>query len=300
MFLQKLPLDYNRWRVMHKGIIIVPLLGAVHSLKLGDDLQALPLQLFWYLLLALILALFLFRNVWNPWFGGRAMRVESVRQEASNVTTLTLRPEDSGSFLHHPGQFGFLHLKRKGRTSEEHPFTIASSPEKTKTPACSIKHSGNFTDTIGETREDDRVRVEGPFGRFTLDHHPGSSFLFIAGGIGITPIMSMLRHLRDTDDDRQALLLWGNRKESDILFRDELEQMPGSIRLAYILSEPEQDWNGARGYIDEKWIREHAASMLDEAEIFLCGPPPMMDSVLKALETLKVSGSRIHYERFTF
>ena len=300
IFRQKLPLDYNRWRGAHKAIILVPLLGAVHSLQIGDDLETLPLQLYWLLMIALILGLFVYRTLWVPFFGGRAMRVERVDPESPDVTTLTLHPEDGRPFPYHAGQFWFLHLKREGRTSEDHPFTIASSPESTDTPASSIKHSGNFTNTIAETRESDRARVEGPFGHFTLNHHPGRSFLFIAGGIGITPIMSMLRHLRDTGDDRTAMLLWANRTENDIVFRDELNQMPGTIQTAHILSDPDADWNGARGFITADWIREQAGDLLDQAEIFLCGPPPMMDAVLAALKSLNVPARRIHHERFTF
>jgi predicted ferric reductase len=297
---QKIPLDYNRWRGMHAGLILLPLLGAVHSLAIGHDLQNLPMQLLWYLLIALTLGLALYRRIWMPLAGGRSMRVEEVRAESPEVTTIRLRPEDGYPFSHRAGQFWFLNLRRPGRGSEEHPFTIASSPEQPDTPASSIKHSGNFTDTIALTRPGDRARIQGPYGHFTLDHHPGTAWLFIAGGIGITPLMSMMRHLRDTGDDRPLILLWANRQEQGIIFKEELDKLPDNMRVAHILSDAEEEWQGARGFVTADWIKKESGELLQDAQVFVCGPPPMMKSVRAALRSLGVPGDRIHDERFTF
>lgn len=293
-----LPLDYNRWRTLHKSMVFVPLLALVHSLIVGDDLENPGLQAYWFALLGLCLFGFGWRNFYLPFWGARTMRVAEVKPESDNATTLVLDPEDGKPFRHHPGQFWFLRLQGEGHRAEEHPFTIASSPE-APLPCSTIQHAGNFTKTIPQTRVGDRARVLGPYGRFSTAFHAADAYVFIAGGIGITPLMSMLRHLRDTGDEREALLLWGNHEEADLLFRDELEQMPAHLRTVHTLTEPPKDWTGATGRITKEMIAEHAAALLPHAQLFVCGPPPMMDAIVGGLEKLGVAKKRIHTERFS-
>jgi NAD(P)H-flavin reductase len=164
---------------------------------------------------------------------------------------------------------------------------------------CTIKESGDFTGTIGKTRIGDQARIEGPFGRFSLVNYPAQSLLFIAGGVGITPMISMLRYLRYTGDTRPAVLIYGNKKEEDILFRDELSGMPEHVSVVHVLSAPESNWQGPTGYVATDLIRREAGNLLEQADVFLCGPPVMMDKVLESLKELGVAGGRIHYQRFS-
>jgi predicted ferric reductase len=193
----------------------------------------------------------------------------------------------------------FLALKRAGRKSEEHPFTISSSPTTEPPMTVTVKQSGDFTNTIGETKPGDVAFVEAPFGRFSYAYAEAKAFLFIAGGVGITPIVSMLRALRDTGDERPAVLIWGNKTESDIFFRDDLAAMAPRVRVVHVLSHPNDSWLGPKGYVIDDIIQEFAADILATAEVYLCGPPPMMKSVSTALRSLGVPKRRIHTERFS-
>jgi NAD(P)H-flavin reductase len=109
----------------------------------------------------------------------------------------------------------------------------------------------------------------------------------------------MLRYLRDTKDLRDVVLLYGNRKKRDIIFEDEIVKLPESCKVVHVLSEANEKWEGLRGFITKDIITSQAGELLDKAEIFICGPPVMLNKIIQALRELKVHKNRIHYERFT-
>lgn len=292
-------MDYNIWRFFHKGAILVVVVGFVHGLVIGSDLQTAGMRVYWWVLLALAVGLFAYSNFFRPLFVRYRFRVAGVQKETHNTWTLTLAPEKEDElFSYLPGQFGFLKLVRSEGRSEEHPFTISSSPTHKGHVSVTIKEVGNFTRTIGKTRKGDRSLLDAPFGRFSFKFHDPDSFLFIAGGVGITPIMSMLRYLRDTNDKRPVTLICGNRLEDDVIFREEIGRLPSHIKVTHVLSEAPPDWKGASGYITEEVIARYAGDVVDKADVYLCGPPPMMKGVIKALKSLGVGSNQVHYERF--
>ncbi len=292
-------IDYLVRRFIHgKAAAVVLLLGFAHGLVIGSDLRSTGMRVYWWTLLALVAAIFVYRGVIVRFWGRRRFRVADVKRETHDTWSLTFEPEEGGRLDYLPGQFMFLELPREGFRTEEHPFTISSCPTREDGITATIKESGDFTETIGRSRAGDRALIAAPFGRFSFLHHEPKSFLFIAGGVGVTPVMSMLRYLRDTADARPAALVYGNKKASDIIFREELEKFPSHIKVTHVLSDPEPDWQGPRGYVTAEIIKECCGELLSDADVYLCGPPPMMKQVIRALRTLGVRGSRIHYERF--
>jgi predicted ferric reductase len=295
-----LGMDFNRWRAIHKAMILVVVLGAAHSRAIGQDLQSSPgLRAWWTALVTVAIGIFAWRNVFVPRWGLRHFRVDSIRAEARGIWTIRLVLERGSPLRHLPGQFMFLTLLRAAAPAEEHPFTISSSPSQTGFITATIKESGNFTRTIGLTRPGDLALVEGPFGRFSLVHHAAERFLFISAGVGSTPVASMLRFLSDTGDPRPVLYLCANRTEADIAFREELARLPASMKVLHVLSQPGASWNGARGHLDETALRRLAGDSLAGAAVFLCGPPAFMSSARRSLRSLGVPRARIHFERFT-
>jgi predicted ferric reductase len=292
-------LDYNIWRAGHKSAAGIVALGFIHSYYIGGDLQSTGMRVFWWVLLVLFAGAWCYRNLFIPFFGRKNYAISSVERQVHNVYTVTLGVVKESIKRHKPGQFMFLKLKRPGRKSEIHPFTISCPPTFEDGLQATIKQSGNFTDTIDQTKTSDTAFVEGPYGQFSFLNYPEGPILFIAGGVGVTPVMSMLRYLRDTNDSRDVVLLYGNRKKRDIIFEDELSSLPESCRVVHILSEADEEWEGLRGYVTKDVISEQAGEMLGKAEIFLCGPPVMMDKVIESLHELGVSDDRVHYERFT-
>jgi len=299
LFFYKLRIDYNVWRFLHKGMVFILILGFTHGLVTGGDFASIGMKVCWVILFGVAVGLFLYRNGYVPWRGRRRFQVESITPETHDVWTIRMIPEDGKSFSYQPGQFQFLKLIRPDRLSEEHPFTISSSPSQEGSITATIKESGNYTNTIGQTKAGDKALLEGPFGRFSFVHYDVKKFLFIAGGVGITPLMSMIRFLRDTEDPRAVRLIYGNKQQSDIIFPDELKSLPSHMKAIHILSQADSGWNGPRGYITDEIIKQYAGDILDEVDVFLCGPPLMTKIVCEALRTLNVKDSRIHFERFT-
>jgi predicted ferric reductase len=295
-----LGMDFNRWRSIHKAMILVVVLGAAHGRAIGESFESSAgLGAWWTALLAMAIGTFVWRNVVVPRWVLRRFRVEAVRAEARGTWTISLVPEHGRPLRHLPGQFIFLTLLRADGPAEEHPFTISSPPCETGLITATIKESGNFTRTIGFTRPGDRALVEGPFGRFSVVHHPAERFLFVSAGVGCTPFASMLRFLSQTGDPRPVLYLCANRSEVDIAFREELARLPANMKVLHVLSQPEASWTGARGRLDQAAFRRLAGSSLDGAAVFLCGPPAFLSSSRRSLRNLGVPRARIHLERFT-
>jgi len=300
-------LGFERWRLLHNQAPAVFVLVFVHSRIVGLDVGMPPMQKLWWAMLGVVVVAYGYHKVVAPAIARRnAYHVAEVKRETRNVWTLRLEPPSGRRrFDCRPGQFHFIKLWRgqRGLPVEEHHFTISSSPTAPHL-ASTIKESGDFTATIGDTSAGDEVSVRGPYGRFSYvfrarDRH----FVFIAGGIGITPLMSMLRHMRDTEADVEVLLLYGNRTESDIVFQQELEQIAGGerprLRVVHVLSETGEGWQGETGYVDREKIQRFVGERITGRTYYVCGPPPMARKVIADLRYLGVPQARIEYERFS-
>lgn len=292
-------MDYNIWRTSHKTAPLIVFAAFMHSYIIGPDLQSVEMKILWWGLLSLAVIAISYRNFYIPLFVRKKYIIKSIEQVTHNTFTLTYLPEKGKRFDYKPGQFLFLKLKRPGRKSETHPFTISSSLTQGDFLQNTIKQSGNYTNTINQTVTSDKAVIEGPYGRFSFLYTQSKSLLFIAGGVGITPIMSMVRYLRDKNDKRQVVLLYGNRDVNDIIFKKELESLPENFKIVHILSDAGENWQGLKGHITKDIIEENAKTILVETDVFLCGPPVMMQKIVSYLKELKIPSSRIHYERFS-
>lgn len=301
-------LTFEQWRRSHNVLAVLILGGGfVHSWVAGYDMGPIPMRVLWLVFLGITTWAYIDHRIRTPRRTRRTpFRVQEVKQEAHNVWTLKLAPpEGRGIYRYEPGQFHFLTLHRgRGLPVEEHHWTISSSPTEKGFISSTIKESGDFTRTIGQTREGDIAHVQGAFGRFSYTLYPGDrAFVFIAGGIGITPLMSMLRHMRDTGKDAGVLLLYANRTEKDIVFRQELAEMCAGralrLKTVHILSQPEPGWSGEAGRIDHARLGRLVGEDVDGKAFYVCCPPRMTKIVVKGLRLLGVPYGRIRTERFT-
>ena len=221
--------------------------------------------------------------------------VTDVRQEAKDIWTL----EFSGKKIDYlPGQFMFVQLLRNGKLSSAHPFTISNSPTR-KNLSITPKKLGDFTLSIKDTRVGDKAFIDAPYGVFSFLHHRHEELVFIAGGIGITPFISMLRYIRDKMPEQKVTLFWTNRNEDMLCFRDELEEMErelSAFRVILIMSD-QPDWEGEKGHLSGAMLQGFLEN-LDHKEFFICGPPDMTADMIFELKELRVPPARIHSELF--
>lgn len=169
--------------------------------------------------------------------------------------------------------------------------------------ASTIKNIGDFTATIPDTKVGDTASVHAAFGRFSYRLHPNETDLvFIAGGIGITPLMSMIRCMSDGKDDRRVLLLYANRTENDIVFRDELDEIAAAryphLTVVHVISRPGDNWTGEKGHIDSDMLQRHIQGDLSKKTFYICGPAPLMDAAIANLTALGVKDRQIRTEIF--
>jgi predicted ferric reductase len=302
-----LGLSFERWRLAHDiGAPLALAPAFAHSWFAGEDLQLLSLRSLWILALGSALAAFAVHRFLRPrLLGRRPYRVTEVKSEAPQVWTVSLAPPEGESVPEfQPGQFHFLTLHRnRGLPEEEHHWTISSPPTERAIVSSTIKELGDFTRTIKDTRPGDTATVHGPFGRFSHVLHPEDrDLVFLAGGIGITPLMSMLRHMRDTRESRSVLLLYANRREEQIVFRKELAEIeagghPG-LRVVHVLSRPGQSWSGETGHLDGEKVRAYCGPV-EGKSFYVCGPPGMVRALLGVLESMGIPDRRIRLEIFS-
>lgn len=301
---RQLRMSYEAWRRLHNVLVLLTL-AAVFVLALlavpaaGKTLMRIMLTFYF----GAGSAAYLHHRVIGPLKRRRLLyRVDCVERETHNVWNLTLSaPEGAARFDFLPGQFQFLTFDQGA--GEEHPFTISSSPTLPGVHTATIKESGDFTRGIGKVREGDLLAVQAPFGRFSYVLHPDEKELvFIAGGIGITPFMSMLRHMRDQAADQDVLLLYASMTEKDIVFKNELQELAAGaaprLRVTHVLARPGAGWTGKSGRIDGSLIEQMVTGDLRAKAFYLCGPPPMMHALITTLIEKGVPSHRVRSERF--
>lgn len=300
---RQLRLEYDRWRLAHALLTTAGVaLAMAHMLGSGHYLDDPWKQSLWACYGIAWAGLIAYVRVLRPWqLVRRPWRILEVRAERGRVWTLALnRP--SGRFRGFaPGQFGWLSARSSPFAMREHPFSIASSAARPERVELSIKELGDFTSGIKDLRPGETVWFDAPYGSFTIDRHPNpDGYVYVAGGIGIAPIMSMLRTLSDRHDRRPLHLFYGNRVRERIAFREELEDLARTLDLTvvHVLIEPPADWHGERGFISREVLSRHLPPAALRRDFFVCGPVPMSRNVELSLHSLGVPAAHIHAEIF--
>ena len=230
----------------------------------------------------------------------RPWDVIDVRPERGDAWTVVVRPRGHGGFRHQPGQFAWLTLRASPFSMREHPFSISSGPAASGELAFTIKELGDFTATVKTIRPGETAFVDGPYGAFTLDRHRAPGYVFIAGGIGVAPLVGMLRALAERGDTRPVTLFYAYRRWERLTFREDIEALRSRItlRVVYVLSEPPEQWDGESGLIDASVLRRNLPDDRHACHYFICGPEAMTHSVERALHGLGIPLSQLHTELF--
>lgn len=298
-----LGIDYEHWRVAHALLATAALILALVHIEGVGYYTAAPWKgglwicytLFWVFLIAHV-------RVIKPWRMSRvSYRVAEIRPERGRAWTLELEPVGHRGLRFAPGQFAWLTLRGSPFRFEEHPFSFSGSAEQRARLEFTIKELGDFTGAIGETRVGETAYLDGPYGVFSVDRYPEApGFVFIAAGVGIAPIMSMLRTLAERHDRRRLVLIYGNANWDEVIFREELELLRTRLDLAvvHVIEEPALDWIGERGRINEALLRKVLPPHHHELQYFLCGPRLMSETVQQALRKLSVPRAQVHFELF--
>jgi ferredoxin-NADP reductase len=232
----------------------------------------------------------------------RVLRLAQVETQTHDSRTLRFAVRDKDRFMARPGQFLKLRFDIDG-TQAERCYSISSSPTQTAYVEITPKRvPGGLVSRFLNDRADIGlvVKAEGPFGRFAFDERKHQRVVLIAGGSGITPILSILRYIDDCSLDTPATLIYCVRTRSDIIFEMELERLKSrlrNLRVLQLVSRPDDDWHGPSGRITREFVSRQVEA-LASSTFFVCGPQPFMDSVRQILVSLDVDPAFIKLESF--
>jgi predicted ferric reductase len=303
IFRRDFPYRYETWRLMHGiGAALIAVMTLHHALGSGRYAGDPALTAFWVFMVIVAFSTLVHVYLTGPLVRLRdPYRVKSVERIAAKSWEMVIEPAAGSAMIFKPGQFVWLTLGRSPFSLVEHPFSISSCPADRPRIGFTIKEVGDFTADIGLIPPGTSAYIDGPHGNMYLPEGDNAGITFLAGGVGLAPIMSMLRQLRVDGDTQPLRLIYGNRSEEQIMYRDELAQMAAELNLEilHVLAEPPSGWTGATGVIDETLLREHLGP--DPGRLYvICGPGAMIESIEDILSRLGIPRSRVLAEKFNY
>ncbi len=241
----------------------------------------------------------------------RALKVVGVTHETDDAVSIYLSEADGSPLMFKPGQFLSVDVVVDGERLRR-AYSLANACRPNVPRHITVKRieggrvSNYLNDTIAEGQE---LSVLGPSGSFTVEPRAVNRrhLVMIAGGSGITPVMSILETVLRTESESRVTLIYGNRDWEHVIFRERLDSLRQEVgdRLVvdHVLEHPPEWWTGERGLLTNEKLasRLQALNLVDDGlkRYFLCGPTPMMEAAHEALSARGVASNRIAEERFT-
>lgn len=284
-----LDIPYKLWKKTHEYIGIVIILGSLHSLLISSDVSVyFPLKA-WILLwnIIAILAYLYKRFGYYIYIPKNNYTVINVTQD-KDYLLLDLTPSDPNKvILFDAGQFAFISLDNDRR--DDHPFSILE--QNGGNLKFGTKVVGPFTVLLSQLHIGSKINIYGPYGNFSSTLDKPKDLLFISGGIGITPFLSMIKALRS---DQNVTMIHTSRSDESHLFTDMyLKYMSIYPNFKFILH-----YSDKSGHLNNESISKYVV-LSSDSYVYLCGPKNMMDSLSLSLPNLGVKQKRIIYEDFT-
>lgn len=314
--------QYHQLKRFHNLVVVAALLAMAHVLMAFSTLES-------FARISVMAVWFVITVGWYGWHKvlkpirqkKTPFTVASVARENETVVTVRLAPPEGRSFQYKAGQFVYLRFLDGIPGPEEHPFTLSSSPSE-ETISVTAKDLGDFSGALTAVQTGAPALIDGPYGIFRSDKvSPDRPLVFIAGGIGITPFLSMLGDLvtrsaarapdaTDQREQRPVHLLWSIRDESELCLLDRLggyiNRLPG-LGVELFIS---RGTGGTRPNTIPETFRVSEGRITIERlverglvgtgrEFFTCGPLPLMESIIQGLRAHGIPGKMIHHEAFS-
>lgn len=293
-------LRYEAWHATHLTLYVALALAFGHQIELGSDLAGKPLfRAYWLALYAFVffnlLGYRVARPLWLLW--RHRFHVAALQPEAPDVMSVIIRGRHMDRFRAAGGQFVIVRFLAPGFRWEAHPFSLSARPDG-RALRLTIKAVGDFTRRIPLLPVGTPVVIDGPHGRLTAQRARADKVLLIAGGIGITPLRAVLEDLLEAG--REAELLYAVRDRASAVFLAEMESLRTAVgdrlRVMPVVS-ADAGWAEEHGRLDGARLARLVPDLVTR-DVYLCGPPPLMQTMRQALRAAGVPRDRIFDERF--
>ena len=288
-------LPYEVWRKTHTYMGVPLFVAAYHIMIIGSDLQKfLPLKIYMFTIVSIAIAsyiykLFLYGKISHHY----EYKIEKI-SALGEITEISLVPENKPmQFI--PGQFAFVKFNGGDVASELHPFSMSSAPG-SEILRFSIKKLGDFTKSLINLSVGETVTLYGPHGEFgTKSLESNKPEIWIAGGIGITPFLSMLRYYGRQNSIKNITFFYCAKSANEFVYKNEIDELLPHLSETKVVYY-DSDKND---HIDAKKI-ENLSDGLQGKKIFMCGPKLMMQTLAEAFELQKIHPRNIIFEDFSF
>ena len=286
-------IKYHIWRFSHKFMVIVFIFVILHTILISSDVSN-NMFLRYYILFFAFVGLALgayrsfFRKMFNKDFEFKVVKVNILN---NSIAEIEIEPVDR-KMEFRSGQFVFIRFVGVGISSEPHPFSIASFTGDDNLKIV-IKSLGDYTSTINKLTPGMLAKVEGPFGSFYEKNNSIRKEIWIAGGVGITPFLSMARSIGNINHNIDLYYCLKNGSEAVLL--NELNAISLSNNKFRVLP-----WySDSQGFINSDII-EKGSNGLGNTDIYMCGPPSFMKIMQSQFISKGVEKSSIYFEEFNF
>ncbi|MGW2832406.1 ferredoxin reductase family protein [Streptomyces sp. NPDC001286] len=284
-------LAYETWHFIHLYTYVAVVLALTHQVAVGTTFtSSSAAKTYWYGVWTVALgAVALGRLVLPVWRNSRhRFRVSAVVPESDNVVSVHITGKDLDKLPAQAGQFFLWRFLTRDRWWQANPFSLSAAPDG-RTLRLTAKAAGAGSAALRHVKVGTRVFAEGPYGAFTTLHRTKTESLLIAGGVGVTPIRAILE-----DIEGHAVVVYRVASERDAVLYDELRDLAltKGAELHLVTGPP----------VPDKLAPSELARLVPdiaERDVFLCGPPPMMNAVLRTLDDLGVPKRQVHFERFS-
>ncbi len=285
-------LPYNLWKITHKFMGFVLILAIFHIVNIKSDVARYAPLRYWILFLLISgLISYLYKLIFYRFLGPK-FRYKVVKiTKAFNIIELILKPTNK-VLSYQPGQFVFIKTVNSKISQEEHPFSI-SSPNNETNIRLSVKKLGDFTSQLENIKTGDLLDLYGPYGKLYERFYSGKDIICVAGGIGITPFLSLLGSIPNASN-RKVWLFYSVRSGSESYKNDE----PGKLSNLKKDFKYELWKSDTRGLITVSYIQS-VVGKINNKLIYLCGPRGMMSSLTRQFVGNGVSTDNIIFEDFS-
>lgn len=296
---------YETWRFTHGfGALAVLALAAHHVVATGTAAFVPALWAYWIVVFSAAGLAFAHIYVGRPLIARRVRwRLENVKPLTPKLMELTITQTSGPPFRFVAGQFVWLNFRPGFAQPFDNPFSIASAPEELPRMRFLIKAVGDLTRSLPGLGAGTMVSVDGPHGNLVADGRDADAILLVAGGVGLAPLIGVLRSLAARADKRPVRCIYAAGEPRNLVHADEMLELEARLDLVnhFTVDESAPGWSGGVGPIDAALVQKALQGLnVKRTLALICGPTPMMASSADLIADAGVPLDNIVYEKFAY